>query len=98
MHVGPNFDILCQFDLNSPETQRDVWVYFETFRPLVAVMAPACTPFGPMANVNYWHNYEGWLKSYELAAPQGQCCGKIALYQDDNRRFFLNENPFQVVC
>ena len=51
--------------------------YFRRYRPLVAVMAPTCKPFGSWGRFNYTQHYDGWLRGYEQAAPHGRFCGKI---------------------
>ena len=42
---GGNYDIFTEWDLNDPSQQDAVWRYFRKYRPLVALMAPTCTPF-----------------------------------------------------
>ena len=64
MRCGGNFDIITHFDLSGPSVQDQAMHYLDTFKPLVAVMAPTCTPFGPLSNLNYVLNYESWLASY----------------------------------
>jgi hypothetical protein len=91
LKVGENFDLVTNWDLNNSEHQREVLRYFEKHKPLVAVMGPTCKPFGRLANYNYWHNHDAWLKSYEEAGPHGRFCGKLARVQDDNMRFFIVE-------
>lgn len=91
--VGENFDLVTSWNLNDPSDQEHVLRYFKKYRPLVAIMGPTCKPFGKLANYNYWHNYEAWLKSYHEAAPHGRFCGEIALLQDSRHRYFVCENP-----
>jgi len=93
LKTGKNFDIICGFDVNDIEIQKQILTYFKVHKPLVAVMSPMCRPFGRHSNINYIHNYEGWKRSYDLAAPHGRFCGYIALCQIQNNRFFLNEQP-----
>ena len=59
----------------------------------MAVMSPMCRPFGPYAQMNYRIHYDGWLKSYELAAPHGRFCGEVAETQLKVHRDFFNEQP-----
>jgi len=93
LQAGPNFDIICQCDLNDVDQQLAVLQYIRRYRPLVAVMAPTCTPFGPMASFNYQVNYDTWLKSYNDAVPHGRFCGKVALLMIEINRYFMNEQP-----
>jgi hypothetical protein len=72
LRTGANFDLVTDWDLNDPKQQAEVKRYFRKFQPLVAIMGPTCKPFGKLANYNYWHNYDAWLKSYQEAAPHGR--------------------------
>ena len=56
-------------------------------------MSPMCRAFGRHANINYQYNYEGWKRSYDISAPHGRFCGRIAMIQIKNGRFFINEQP-----
>jgi len=91
--VGEHFDLVTNWDLNSTQDQEQVLRYLHKYRPLVIVMGPMCKPFGKLANYNYWHNHDAWLRSYHEAAPHGRFCGKLAAIQDDNHRYFICEQP-----
>ena len=52
-----------------------------------------CRPFGKLANYNRIYNHEAWQRSYQEAAPHGRFCGKLALIQQDNQRYFICEQP-----
>ena len=91
---GGNWDLVTNCDLNDPATQRQCIAMIKATKPLVVIMAPTCTPFGPWANLNYNIHYDGWLKSYQQAAPHGRFCGEVAKLQHESGRFFLNEQPF----
>ena len=93
LHTGGNWDIITDCDLNDPKVQMECLKYIDMVKPLVIVMAPTCTPFGPWANLNYHLNYEAWHASYLLAAPHGRFCGHVALKQILEGRFFINEQP-----
>ena len=82
---GGNFDLLTGFNLNTVSDQNCVWKYLEHRRPIVIVMAPTCTPYGPFSFLNYWNAHESWKKSYELAYPHARFCGEVALYQCQQR-------------
>ena len=90
---GGNFDIVTQCDLNDPAVQKRAMDYLDKFKPLVAVMAPTCRPFGPRAHMNRVINHDGWRRSYEDAAPHGRFCGRVADKQMNEGRFFINEQP-----
>ncbi len=93
-HTGENFDLVTGWDLNDPHQQQGVERYFHKHKPLVVFMGPMCRPFGRLANYNYWHNYEAWLRSYHEAKPHGVFCAKIALLQHNARRYFVVEQPY----
>ena len=91
--TGHNFELLTGCDLNSSQQQHCVWSYLDIARPLVAVMAPTCAPFGPLGRANRVINPSAWKLSYDWAAPHGRFCGHVALRQARNERFYLNEQP-----
>ena len=93
LKVGKNFDLVFHCDLNKTSEQRMVEHYYDTIKPLVSVSAPTCTPFGSWAHYNYYAHYDAWLKAYNDAAPHGKFCGRMALKQDNEGRFWLNEQP-----
>jgi hypothetical protein len=94
LRVGPNYDLVAGYDLNSPADQDMVKAFFRKHRPLVAVMAPTCAPYGPMSNVNFSSNYDGWYRSWQNASPHARFCGEVALIQLRHGRYFLREQPF----
>ena len=90
---GGNFDIVTDVDLNDPKVQHEVMTYILKAKPLVVVLSPVCTPFGPLARFNKMVNYDTWLRSYRLAAPHGRFCGGVAMLQLDAGRHFVLEQP-----
>ena len=66
----------------------------DTTGAAVAVMAPTCTPYGPLSNFNYVMHYDAWLESYRKANPHGKVCGRVAMIQLDLGRDFMNEQPY----
>jgi len=93
LNTGENFDLVTNWDLNDPSQQRAVKQYVHEQRPLVIIMGPTCKPFGKLANYNYWHHYDAWKRSYDLAAPHGRFCGEIAMLQHNNGRYYVVEQP-----
>ena len=91
---GDCFDAVAHCDLNDPAEQGVAMELIHTIKPLVAVMAPCCVPFGPLASLEYISNYERWLASYLQAAPFGRFCGHVALAQNANGCHFINQQPF----
>ncbi len=93
LQTGENFDMVTGTDLNSAIDQRNTRMYFEMYTVLVAVMAPMCTPFGPMGQFNEHKYPEGWTRSYNVAAPHGRFCGEIALLQMRKKLHWGREHP-----
>ena len=91
---GGNFDLVTQCDLNTPKGQKELWDHLKVHRPLVVVMSPTCKPFGPRARQNRILNYQTWFQSYQEAAPHGRVCGEVALWQHNEGRYFIVEQPF----
>ena len=56
LKCGMNFDLVTNFDLCNKDQAHQAWLYFKYNDVLVAIMAPVCGPYGPMANLN-WHLY-----------------------------------------
>ena len=70
--AGRNVDVVTGTDLTEPREQTSTMKYVRLQRPLVVVMAPTCTPFGPWCHLNKFLNWDGWVRSYEEAAPHGR--------------------------
>ena len=90
---GGNWDLVTSCNLNDPEVQRAASHYLDTAGAAVAVMAPTCTPYGPLSNFNYVMHYDSWLESYRKASPHGKFCGRVAMRQLELDRDFMNEQP-----
>ena len=91
---GGNLDLVTNVDLNCKVTQKRVLDFIFMTKPLVVVMSPTCTPFGPWANLNKIINLQTWQQSYDQAAPHGRFCGTVAWVQLKSNRHFVAENPF----
>ena len=94
LHTCANFDLLTGFDLNRPQDQQAVWHYLKQRAPIVILMAPTCTPFGPLSNFNRTMHPDTWRASYEQAAPHGRFCGEVALYQCQRRQTLMDDSCF----
>ena len=90
--VGPNFDIVCGSDLRDKNEQWTLWYYLER-GVMVAVMSPPCTPYGRFSSINMYNARDSWLDSYAECQPLAILCGEVALYQLQQGRGFVNENP-----
>ena len=93
LRTGKNFDIVSGCDLRDPREQHALLQYVEWYEPFMVIMAPMCTPFGPIGRFNRAINPEGWYRSLEDAVPLAYVCGAVALAQIKAGRHFLCENP-----
>ena len=93
LSAGDNFDIICNCDLNSHENQAKVLEYIKRNRPLVAIMAPTCTPYGPMSNLVKHVAYDAWRRSLANARPHGRFCGTVAILMNELGLYFIAEQP-----
>ena len=80
-------------DLRDGYVQSKALAYLRQWQVLVVVMAPTCTPYGPWARFNSIVNHGAWLESHRDAQPVAWSCGKVALIQLTEGRYFLNEQP-----
>ena len=94
LHSGHCFELITGTDLTQPSVQAKVLAYLDVARPLVIVMSPICTPFGPLGHRNYVLHHDAWSASFATAAPLAAFCGKLVLRQSKLRRFYLNEQPY----
>ena len=94
LKTGEDFDLITCYDLNSNQDQQGVWHYFHTRQPIVALMAPACEPFGPRSHYNKIIFPQTWEASYAQAAPHGRFCGEIGLFQCQRRRAYNDGSCF----
>ena len=60
LRSGGNFDLRTGVDLNRTPDQRKVMHYVEHCKPLVILLHPRCTPFGPQGRQNQWVDPLGW--------------------------------------
>ena len=91
---GQCFDLTTGVDLTDPVIQRKVLGYLDVARPLIVVMAPVCTPYGPLGNRNRVLHPEAWRKSLQNAEPLAAFCGRVAQLQLAKGRYFLTEQPY----
>ena len=94
LRPGRNFDITAQIDLSDKHEVDLLMHYIETCKPLVAVMGPPCTAFGPWSSYNKVHAHAAWAESFQIGKPLADLAAKIAETQMNNQRFFLCENPW----
>ena len=93
LSIGPNFDIIVGVDLTTRENQHRVLKYFHEEDVLVAVMAPVCTPYGPMSHLNWAINPAAMEEQLRTARPIARLCGHIATCQLQKGRRFIQEQP-----
>ena len=95
MKVCPKqWDLSAGCDLNDPSEIAALWQYLQNHRPLVAVLQPPCTPFGPWANFNAVTNAEAYQRSYRICAPIARLAGDIALFQLSVGNHYWIEQPY----
>ena len=94
LKAGHNFELLTGVDLSDSKTQSRVLGYLRAARPLVVVMAPVCSPYGPVGMWNQQIHPEAWQRSVERAEPLAAFTGKVAALQIAEGRYFVNEQPF----
>ena len=93
LSAGDNFDLKCNCDLNDSVNQDKVLEYIKSVKPLVAVMAPTCTPYGPMANLVKHVTPASWKRSLDLARPHGRFCGRVAQLIQSIGKYFIAAQP-----
>ena len=91
--AGDNFDIICNCDLNNPKNQELVMNYLVKHKPLVAIMAPTCTPYGPLSNLVRHVAPQAWQRGLNEARPHANFCGRVAQQMQLMKRYFLAEQP-----
>eukprot|EP00971_Amphidinium_carterae_P277049 5498028-Amphidinium_carterae.1 len=90
---GRNVGLVVGIDLNDRQQQQEMWRYLEKTTPLVVVMSPTCRPFGGWSHFNRTMHPEAWQRSLEQALPHAILCSKVALWQDQQQRYFIVEQP-----
>ena len=94
LKTGANFELITGVDLTKRDAQEMVVKYIHYTKPRVVVMAPICTPFGPLGSRNRMLHPETWERSFVYASKLAEFCGCIALIQLEEGRHFLCEQPF----
>ena len=94
LKCGGNFDLITGTDLNKRSSQEQVITYMKIRRPIVVVMAPSCTAFGPPSSFNKVVNPEAWKRACDACAPHGIFCGHIAKFQLSQRREWDDDSAF----
>ena len=94
MRHGPHFDLAVGVDRTEPSNQQRVLRYFSTATVLVAVMAPVCTPYGPMSNLNWSINPEAMQRRLSVARPIAELFGNVGLFNLDKGLDFIQEQPY----
>ena len=92
--TGKNFDIVAGCDLTRANDRHYAIQYFERFSVLCAVMAPVCSPYGPLGALVKNNYPESWKESMRTAMPIAKFCGNIALIQLRKGKSFIQEQPY----
>ena len=94
LRSGRNFDITTQVNLSDKHEVDLLMHYIQTCKPLVAIMGPPCTAFGPWSSFNRVHAPIAWAESLRIGKPLADLAALVAETQINNQRFFLCENPW----
>ena len=91
--VGPNFDLITGIDLLDDKQKRAFWTYMKRYHPLIAIIATPCTGLKGWSGINRIKNHETWLKSRSVSIPLGELGADVAIFQLQQGKEFLSENP-----
>ena len=91
---GGNLDLVSGCDLSKQSDIQTLLKYLRKAKPLVVVLAPPCTAFGPWSNFNKTHAPETYAKSRKLGLPLARLAAQIAQIQLDAGLEFICENPW----
>ena len=94
LRCGPNFDLVTGCDLCTKEGQHQCFRFFQNNLVLVAILAPVCGPYGPLANLNWHLHPAAMIESIKLAKPIAWTCGQVALIQLKKKLDFIAEQPY----
>ncbi len=94
LRTGPNWDIVCDLDLEKPEQIAALWQYIETHKPRVIIAGPPCTAFGPWSRLNKTKNPEAYARALKVGMLLASLVAEICEYQLQQHRHFLIENPW----
>ena len=76
---GENFDLVIGFDLTKTKHQEEVVRYFDTHKPLVAVLGPPCIGFGHWSNLNRYVHLCIWSRSREICETFAEFVARLCL-------------------
>lgn len=75
---GPNFDILCGFNLLNPHTKYYFLRYLQQCRPNILLISTPCTGMKGFSALIRAINYAGWMRSRRVSVPLGDLAGLAA--------------------
>ena len=94
LRTGINFDLTADIDLSDAKEVNYLFWYLRKHQPLVVLMGPPCTAFGPWSHLNKVVAREAWERSMSVGLPLARLAAKVARHQLMHRRHFLAENPW----
>eukprot|EP00959_Pyramimonas_sp_CCMP1952_P038358 802406-Pyramimonas_sp.AAC.1 len=59
----------------------------------IVILQPNCRKTGPHSYFKPQGNHDAWHEHYQEDLPRIKLCGKVAVRQNDLRRFYLREQP-----
>ena len=90
MRVGPPIDILTGFDLLTKAGQQQAWDVIRKTSPSVILLAPPCTAWSQMQNIN---NRRDVLAKQKAQLPLLSFVYAVCAYQQGQGKYFVVENP-----
>lgn len=90
LRVGQPIDLRTGFDILKTEGRKKAMEVIERQKPSVVTMAPDCSPWSQMTNINDREARDAKRAKY---MPMVEFCVQVALYQIRNGRHFIIENP-----
>ena len=92
--AGPNFDTVCQLDLEDPSQVEALWEYIVMNQPRIVIAGPPCTAFGAWSRLNKTRSPEAYQRSLKVGMSLAILTAEICMYQLSMKRHFIVENPW----
>jgi hypothetical protein len=88
--VGPAIDLNTGYDLLTKAGQDQVWKILVDQKPRMVFVAPPCSAWSRMQNINDQHMVQEKRKQL---SPLVRLCADIAAYQNSQGNYYMIENP-----
>ena len=90
---GPNFDLVCGYDLLKKEDRWHFFEYLAHCQPSVLIISTPCTGLKGFSALNRVVNHEGWLRSRRTSLALGKIAIEAARLQLEEGRHSVIEQP-----